>query len=480
MNHSSEKAIAGNYAYSLLLQCAKLAIPMVTVPFVSRALGSHALGVYSYTYSCAVVFSVFIMLGLASHGSRTISAVADDPENLRSSFCRLYSIQLTASALIIACYVCFVFLFVSPEHRSVALSQTLFLMGCMTDVTWALTGTGKFRRIALTTAAFQSGGAVMTLLLVHSPDDLLCYTLIQSAVLFAENTVLFLSALHDARVSLFDYRIDSRELYSVLLLSVPSVSAVLFRRLDKIILGFSGLMEATGSFANAEKIVQIPVFAVSALGSVMLPAIASLAVKRDKKTIARYTDLSMELIFLIASGASFGLCAVIEPLSRLVFGKDFAAVPDIARILTPTILLISWSNVLRTEAVIPQKKDNVYVLSNVLGASVNLIANAVLIPRFGYSGAAASEVFSELTVAVCLSAALSTLPLLRYLLNGLWYLAAGVLMYGMIGLTGLASMPGILPLAGAIAAGAVFYLLITIPKFILHYRKVRHAAASES
>lgn len=480
MDHSSEKTIAGNYAYSILLQCAKLAIPLVTVPFISRALGSYTLGVYSYTYSCAVVFSVFMLLGLASHGSRTVSAVRDDPEALRASFCRLYSIQLAASVFIIACYLCFVFLSVEPAYRSAALCQTLFLLGCMLDVSWALTGMGMFRQIALTTVVSQGAAAVLTLLLVHSPGDLLRYTLIQAAFALLENAALFVCAVRAVKVSRFDFSIGRKDLGSVLLLSVPSVSSVLFRRLDKIILGFSGLMEATGAYTNAEKVVQIPVFAVSALGSVMLPVIASLKAKRDENTIARYTDLSMELIFLIASGASFGLYAVIEPLSPLVFGEDFGGVPAIARILVPTVLLISWSNVLRTEAVIPQKKDNVYVLSNVLGAAVNLLANAVLIPRHGSTGAAVSEVLSELVVAAVLSAALRSLPLLRYLLSGLWYLAAGALMYGLIGLTGLTSRPGVLPLAGAVAAGAAFYLLITVPKFLLHYRKARHAAESGS
>ena len=63
-------------------------------------------------------------------------------------------------------------------------------------------------------------------------------------------------------------------------------------------------------------------------------------------------------------------------------------------------IFISWANVIRTQYLIPNKKDKVYIVSVFVGAGVNIIINLILIPCLQSVGAAIGTVFAEFSVCV--------------------------------------------------------------------------------
>ena len=65
-----------------------LIVPLILTPYLSRKLGASGIGLYSYTYSIALYFVIFIQLGVKLYGKREIAKVNDDKEkyyrNLRN------------------------------------------------------------------------------------------------------------------------------------------------------------------------------------------------------------------------------------------------------------------------------------------------------------------------------------------------------------------------------------------------------------
>ena len=57
-------------------------------------------------------------------------------------------------------------------------------------------------------------------------------------------------------------------------------------------------------------------------------------------------------------------------------------------ILSISFLFIAWNSVLRTQYFIPQKLDKYYLISVWIGAGLNIVLNAMLIPSFSAVGAA--------------------------------------------------------------------------------------------
>ena len=48
-----------NFIYNIIYQILVLIIPLITMPYVSRVLGSDGIGTYSYTYSIVYYFMIF-------------------------------------------------------------------------------------------------------------------------------------------------------------------------------------------------------------------------------------------------------------------------------------------------------------------------------------------------------------------------------------------------------------------------------------
>ena len=98
-------SIKSNFIYSCIYQLVNICVPLVTTPYISRVLGADGVGVYSYNYSVAQLFSIFILLGLNNYGNREVASVRDDREKLSKTFWSIYCLQLFLGIVVSSSYL---------------------------------------------------------------------------------------------------------------------------------------------------------------------------------------------------------------------------------------------------------------------------------------------------------------------------------------------------------------------------------------
>lgn len=106
-------------------------------------MGAEKIGIYSYAYSIATYFGLFILLGLNNYGNRTIASVRDDKEKLSKTFCSIYAMQLIMSMIVIIIYI-FYILFMSSDHL-MAWIQLIYLVSVSLDINWFFFGMEQFK-----------------------------------------------------------------------------------------------------------------------------------------------------------------------------------------------------------------------------------------------------------------------------------------------------------------------------------------------
>ena len=106
-------------------------------------MGAEKIGIYSYAYSIATYFGLFILLGLNNYGNRTIASVRDDKEKLSKTFCSIYAMQLIMSLIVIMIYI-FYILFMSSDHL-MAWIQLIYLVSVSLDINWFFFGMEQFK-----------------------------------------------------------------------------------------------------------------------------------------------------------------------------------------------------------------------------------------------------------------------------------------------------------------------------------------------
>lgn len=452
--------LKNNIIYNIAYQILYLIVPIVTAPYISRVLGAEGMGLYSYTYSIAHYFVLFCMLGVLNYGNREISMSGGNKQYLSEKFWEIYLNQAAFGIISLFIYFLFVNVFVE-ENRLIYNLQALYIVSGIMDISWFYFGIERFKVTTSISSINKILTTILIFVLVKEATDVWMYTLIITGGTLLNNVFYWLILnKHIERVKL-NYQKALIHLKPLLLLFIPVVAINVYKYIDKIMLGAILDVREVGIFEAAEKLTNIPVCFITAIGTVMLPRISNMVGSNDTTNILRYNRLSLNLVMFLACGMAFGLIGISNIFVPLFYGEEFSDAAIVLVYLCPCILFVSWANVIRTQYLLPYRKDVLFCASVIAGAIVNVISNIVLIKRYGAVGAAIGTLMAEIIVCViqCF-AANKNMNILASLKSSMIYIIIGVIMYMAIIQIGLKT--DFLTIIIRILVGGAIYILLSI------------------
>ena len=455
------KSLQKNFLYNVLYQILLVILPLITAPYISRTLGATAVGVYSYTYSVAYYFLLIAMLGIGNHGNRSIAAVRDDRKKLNKTFSSIYSLQVITFSIAILAYAIYLVLFVK-DNRLIVLLQLIYVTSGLFDIGWLFFGLEQFKLTVARNTLIKISTVVLMFVFVHKPSDLWKYTLIMSAGTLFSQAYLWLYVKKYVSFEKCSVKEITSNIKPVLILFIPVLAYSIYKVMDKIMLGNMSSYDQVGFYNNAEKIINIPMGIITALGTVMLPRMSNIVANGDKKRVDDYIRISAKLVTLLSSAIAFGLMGVSSVLAPVFFGDEFIACGEIIRLLSVTVFFIAWANVIRTQYLIPNKRDSIYLTSTMVGAILNLIINWMLIPKYQANGAAFGTIVAEFSVMlVQMVAVKNELPMRKYIMSYSPILIIGLIMAVLVDRIGIKLRVSVSTLAIQILAGGFFFCIAT-------------------
>ena len=421
-----------NILYNIGYQVLSLIVPLITAPYIFRVLGKDGIGVYGYTFSIAHYFVLFCMLGVLNYGNREISMASNNPYEKSEKFWQIYLNQFVFGILSLGFYWVFVDTCVK-ENQLIYLIQALYIISGIVDISWFYFGIEKFKMTTSISAVNKILTTILIFVFIKSSNDVWIYTIIIAGGTLLNNVFYWLF-LHKFLIRIsFSCSAALSHLKPLLLLFIPVIAVNIYKYIDKIMLGTMCGVGDVGIFDAAEKLTNIPMSFIAAIGTVMLPRISSMLSTNETKGVQRYNNKSLNLVMFLSAGMTFGLVGISDVFIPLFYGEGFMDSIEVLVWLSPCMLFVSWANVIRTQYLLPKRKDKLFCLSVVAGAVVNVVSNIVFIPLWGAIGAAISTLFAE--IAVCLSqsaAANKDMNLKHSLIMILPYLLIGTIMYFII------------------------------------------------
>lgn len=421
-----------NFLLNVVYQILTLILPLITVPYVSRVLGASGVGEYSYTYSIVYYFIVVAMLGFNNYGNRTVAQYRHDRKRLSKKFAEIYLFQIMSSVCMIFFYSLYLLIFDS-KYKLVGTIQAIYLVACVFDINWFFFGLEEFRLTVPRNVVIKLLSLVAIFVFVRGESDVWIYTLILSAGTLISQLALF-PFLHKyvdwTRVKMADIKPHLAPCFGLFL---PVIASTIYRTMDKTMIGWFSDMTEVGIYENAEKVINIPVALITALGTVMLPRMSNMY-KDDcsdevSEKAAELMSRSMKFVLFLAFAMMFGIITISNNFASLFFGNSFNGAGIVMSLLSATIPLLAWGNVIRTQYLIPKKKDKAYVISAFCAACINLIMNLLLIPRYAALGACFGTITAELVVVFYQTYIVKgKLPILSYLRDNVWFLVRALLM----------------------------------------------------
>ncbi len=237
-------------------------------------------------------------------------------------------------------------------------------------------------------------------------------------------------------------------------------------------LGNLSNMEQVGFYDNAEKIITIPQTAVTALGTVMLPRVSNMMTTGNQQGAVNYLKKSIILVAAISSACTFGIISVAPEFVHIYLGKGFETCITLLYYLMPCLIFKAYANVIRTQYLIPLKKDKIYVTSVCIGAVVNLVFNLIFIPHFQAVGACIGTILAEIIVCLYqMRFIVKEQKVGKYFLYGFVFQGIGAVMFFVLCSIPFSGSRWII-LIEKIVLGGIIYLAFSALYFITQKKKL--------
>lgn len=395
----NNKSLIHNYIYNIAYQLLILVLPLITTPYISRALGPDGVGKYGRTNSITQYFILIGCIGLNLYGQREIAYYQDNKEERSVIFAELAAVRCVCMLISIGTFL--LTACQSEKYGILYRIEILEILAALIDITWFFQGLEEFKRIVIRNSLVKILGVVCILNFVKTSSDTPVYTAILSLAVFIGNLSLWIYI--PKYVGKFDKKRlrFKRHIRPAFLLFIPQVATSVYNVLDKSMIALITQNDAeVAYYEQAQKVIKMALAIPTAVGTVMLPRIASMHGAGKDGQIKDYLDISMRFVCMVSFPLCFGVIGIAKDFVPWFFGPGYEKVYHNFLVIAPIIVCVGMSNVLGVQYLLPMGRQNDYTKSVITGTVVNFVCNAVLIPRFLSIGAAIGSVIAEISVTV--------------------------------------------------------------------------------
>lgn len=454
------KSIAENLFYNMLYQVIVTVLPVITTPYVARALGLQATGIHSYTESIVTYFTLFGSLGTSLYAVRKIASVREDDELLAKTTFEIMVLKLILMLATLAIFIptlCF-----GSDYSYIYRIHIINIVAVGIDISWFYQGIEDFKKVTIRNLLMKLFFVIALFLFVKTPDDLPIYVLSIVASSLLGNLVMLYYLPKYINVRSISALKPLIHLKDCIVLFVPQIMNYVYSLLDRSLLGWMTNTDNVGIYDQAQRLVRMITGILQTLGYVMMARIANLSATNDTDGIKKYIQKSIDFTLFLAFPFMFGILAVASDFVPLFLGDEYLQVIPTLRLLSVLILTSSFNSILGVQLLVPLKRERVYTVAMISGAAVNVIVNICLIPHFGVTAACIASITAELVVfTVSFISARDMLSVKTIIKNNWLVLVASVIMYFAVCLVAKVNLNLFLKLALEIGTGVIVYFIIT-------------------
>lgn len=392
-----------NIVLSYINTITGIIFPIITFPYASRVLLPEGIGIVDFNFSIINYIVLFTSLGIPTYAVREIAKYRDNIE-LRNQ----KTVEIALLNLILCFFgyvaVALIGIFVPKVNAHLALFYVLSLAIFFTaiGVYWFYQAIEDFKFITLRGIIIRTVCAISLFVFVKDRDDLIVYGLIVVGSTVGNNLLNFVHLRHFIRLSTI--RIRQLNIWQHLkpaakiFLMFAFVSIYIY--LNNVILGFLQGDRAVGLYTSGMRISHLINMVVTSLGTVMLPRCSNLIETGRENEFNSLTAKSYHFVLSVALPLSAALICFAHPMTLLLCGSHFTDAIAVVMITAPTVLIVSISDVVGMQVLLPKNKETIIVCSTAVAAMVNVALNFLLIPYLAEIGAAIGTLAAELSILV--------------------------------------------------------------------------------
>lgn len=401
----SKKGILKNLASLGIMQIANYALPLITVPIISRIIGPDKFGVINYAASFMVYFNLLITYGFDLTATRKISKDPDNQDLKNEVFSEVQSAKYILFALSAVLFtICLFTIPLLATEKTVALCSFLICMGTVFTQNWLFQAMQDLPRIALLNFFGKLIFTVLVIYLVKEKSDYIWQPLVTGLVHIVVSLLTFFWAIK--KYSLVYHFVGIRNVVEVLIkertvfFSIIVIS--LYTTTNIVVLGLLQDESAVGFYSAGQKLVEvIGMVLLLPLSQSLFPVVGfafSQSRERGIEVVQRIVPVIVMVTLVLII-----VMYCIGPLFLLWFyGEKFAPSVMVFKVSTPIPMLLALSNLFGIQVMLNLGMDKAFFKITAYGALFGFLLNVLMVSMYGYLGTAWNLLIVELYITLAM------------------------------------------------------------------------------
>lgn len=368
---------------------------LVTV-VVARYLGPEDFGIFSYAISVAALFAAAGHMGLSGLVVREIVKNPEERGVVLGTTLALKFIGMLLGYFSLLGYAALYEGFASIEFKVLAIAGAVLLFRPFDIVDFWFQAFVKARYVTIARLTGLLAGSVLKISFVALGLSVFFFVAANlfQAVIVAMALLVMYGLKSELKISSWTFCWSkAKELFSQgWVIYLGSIFAVIYLKVDQVMLRWFEGSESVGIYAVAAQLSEAWYFVPAAIVASFFPKLIKLREESEAQFNKRLQQL-FDLLFILAACVALIMTLLSEWLILLFFGEHYAESASILVIHIWAAIFI-FMRAAFSKWILIQNALIFSLITQGLGAFVNVVLNYFLIPEFGAQGAAYATLIS--------------------------------------------------------------------------------------
>ena len=405
--HVKHSTILRNMASLWLVQLANYLIPILVIPFVTRALGVDSFGKVALAQNIVSYLAILINFGFDYSATQDIATHRQDMRCVRVIFktvmgskCVLFGVSMAVMAVLYGLY--------APVHADPWLYfwAAMFNLGFVLFPTWFYQGMEKMGVMSLFNFATKAVGAVLIIVLVRKTSDYVLYMAIQTLVSVVVGSCALGYIVRRYRICSSRDR-DRVLSCEVLKKSAPvfvtNLAGSLYNALGITMLGAFLTQSVVGVYAGSQKIVQACIVMSAMPFSVAIFPRMSQYFHTNTRMGWQFLCKAMCIAFVAGMVLTPCLYVAAPWLVEWLLGNEFSDAVGQVRMLSAMPFLVLVGTMLLVQGLYGTQQQRLAPYIMVCTGGLSALLNYWLVPMMGATGCIVAWYVAETAEIVIVS-----------------------------------------------------------------------------
>lgn len=386
-----------------ILQCVNTVVPLITIPYITRILGSAGYGRFSKALNLILYFQVVVEFGFGLNGARK-TAITKDHNKLQELFNNIISSRLILMFItfILMNIISICFSIQKTIYISMLLLFTM-IIGTSMQLTWLFQGKQDMKFITIINAISRLISVILTFIFVKNANDIYIYCILYSLTILISSIISLIVAKikYNLKFKFSKFNNIKMEINEGKYLFASAAMTKIFSGFGITMLGIFSTDVMVGIYSAIYKVPYVLTLFFSPISQAIYPFISqkfNISVKEGINEIKKICIPIFSFFFIL----SLIIILFRKVIVGILFGNEYLNYSIIVVPLIFQFLFGMINNFLGVQALVASNNQKLYTTAFSYGCLGIVFSNVILIKLFDIYGAAVASLLGEVILSIAL------------------------------------------------------------------------------